>query len=99
MAKTKTTKSNQISFSLAPVQREALEYLRRFIADHGYGPTLKDISEFLGVRSASTAHFHLSRLEQKGFIRRGIQGAIELVNKTSHRPYLKDLLLQCLYWD
>jgi repressor LexA len=87
MAKSKI--NNQVSFSLAPVQREALEYLRRFIADHGYGPTLKDISEFLGVRSASTAHFHLSRLEQKGFIKRGIQGGIELVEQSFSQTILE----------
>lgn len=81
-SKSKTVNSNTPStFSLAPVQREALEYLRRFIAEHGYGPTLKDISDFLGVKSVSTAHFHLGRLEQKGFIKRGLQGAIELVEQ------------------
>ncbi len=69
------------SHSLAPVQRETLEYLRRFIADNGYGPTLKDIATYIGVRSPSTAHFHLARLEDKGFIQRGDDGAIELVER------------------
>jgi len=63
------------------VQREALEYLRRFLAEHGYGPTLKDIAVFLGVKSVSTAHFHLSRLEQKGFIKRGANGSLELIEE------------------
>ena len=75
-----------MNFSLAPVQRQALEYLRNFINEHGFAPTLKDIAEFLGVKSASTAHFHLSRLEQKGFIKRGLQGAIELVEKPIDDP-------------
>lgn len=67
------------SSTLAPVQRLTLEFLRNFIADRGYAPTLKDIAEHIGVKSASTAHFHLERLEQKGFITRGSDGAIELV--------------------
>ena len=67
------------SSSLAPVQRQTLEFLRNFIAEHGYGPTLKDISVHIGVKSQSTAHFHLERLEQKGFIRRGSEGALELI--------------------
>ena len=67
--------------SLAPVQRDTLEYLRSFISEKGYGPTLKDISAYIGVRSPSTAHFHLSRLEDKGFIRRGDDGSIELVER------------------
>ena len=69
------------SHSLAPVQRQTLEFLRNFIADRGYGPTLKDIAGFIGVRSPSTAHFHLSRLEDKGFIKRGEDGSIDLVER------------------
>lgn len=68
--------------SLAPVQRQTLEFLRNFIAENGFGPTLKDIALALGVKSLSTAHFHLERLEQKGFIRRGEDGFIELVEST-----------------
>jgi len=78
------------SHSLAPVQRMTLEYLRTFLADHGYGPTLKDIANSIGVKSPSTAHFHLSRLEDKGFIQRGEDGSIELTEleelKTSSNP-------------
>ncbi len=68
------------SSTLAPVQRQTLEFLRNFIAENGFGPTLKDIAEHIGVKSASTAHFHLERLEDKGFIRRGEDGALELLH-------------------
>ncbi len=74
-------KTNFKSHSLAPVQRETLEFLRRFLSEKGYGPTLKDIAGYIGVKSLSTVHFHLSRLEDKGFIRRGEDGSIELVNR------------------
>jgi repressor LexA len=67
------------SHALAPVQRQTLEFLRQFIAENGFGPTLKDIANFIGVKSPSTAHFHLSRLEDKGFILRGEDGSIELL--------------------
>jgi len=75
------------SNTLAPVQRQTLEFLRNFIADRGYGPTLKEISEHIGVKSLSTAHFHLERLEDKGFIRRGDEGLIELI-ESSMKPEL-----------
>jgi len=68
------------SSTLAPVQRQTLEFLRNFIAEHGYGPTLKDIARHIGVKSVSTAHFHLERLEQKGFIKRGVDGMLELID-------------------
>jgi len=84
MTRKKSRKKQDASFlshSLAPVQRQTLEFLRTFIADHGYGPTLKDIANYIGVRSPSTAHFHLSRLEDKGFIERGEDGSIELIER------------------
>lgn len=67
------------SKTLATVQRQTLEYLRNFIAENGYAPTLKDIAKFIGVKSPSTAHFHLARLEDKGFIKRGEDGAFTLI--------------------
>lgn len=74
------------SHALAPVQRETLEFLRSFMAERGYAPTLKDIAGYIGVRSPSTAHFHLSRLEDKGFIRRGEDGSVELVEREEFQP-------------
>lgn len=72
--------ANIKSSTLAPVQRQTLEFLRNFLAEHGYGPTLKNIADHIGVKSLSTAHFHLERLEDKGFIIRGDDGMIELVD-------------------
>ncbi len=71
------------SNTLAPVQRQTLEFLRNFLADKGYAPSLKDIADFIGVKSASTAHFHLERLENKGFIRRGTDGLLEILDRAT----------------
>lgn len=69
--------------TLAPVQRQTLEFLRNFLADKGYAPSLKDIADFIGVKSPSTAHFHLERLEDKGFIRRGEDGMLEILDRAT----------------
>jgi repressor LexA len=69
------------SSTLAPVQRQTLEFLRNFLADRGYAPSLKAIAEHIGVRSPSTAHFHLERLENKGFIKRGTDGMLEILDR------------------
>ncbi len=71
--------SSYKSNTLATVQRLTLEFLRNFIADKGFAPTLKDIAQHIGVKSVSTAHFHLERLEDKGFIKRGDDGSVELI--------------------
>ena len=77
--KDSNTTDNFKSSTLAPVQRQTLEFLRNFIAENGFAPSLKNIAEHIGVKSVSTAHFHLERLEDKGFIRRGDDGSMELV--------------------
>ena len=81
MSKAHRENSNSVHAStLAPVQRETLGFLKNFIADNGFAPTLKEIAAHIGVKSASTAHFHLERLQDKGYINRGQDSSIELVN-------------------
>jgi repressor LexA len=55
---------------LTPRQRELFDYLRRFIAAHGYAPTIAEIQKRFGQRSAATVHQLLSALEGEGLIRR-----------------------------
>ena len=38
--------------------------------EHGYGPSLEEIGRHLGVASLATVHKHLTRLEERGVIRR-----------------------------
>ena len=51
-------------------QRSILDYLRGFVDDHGYPPTVREIGEAVGLRSPSTVHAHLAQLERAGLLRR-----------------------------
>jgi repressor LexA len=51
-------------------QRAILDYLRAFVDEHGYPPTVREIGEAVGLRSPSTVHAHLAQLERAGFLRR-----------------------------
>jgi len=51
-------------------QKEMLEYLRAYIAQHGYAPTLEEIGRHFRLTSLATVHKHLQNLVQKGRIRR-----------------------------
>jgi repressor LexA len=51
-------------------QRAILDYLRRFVDEHGYPPTVREIGEAVGLRSPSTVHAHLAQLERAGLLRR-----------------------------
>ena len=51
-------------------QQEILDYIVEQQSQKGYPPSVREICEAVGLRSTSTVHGYLSRLEKKGFIRR-----------------------------
>lgn len=51
-------------------QREILDYLKEFIDERGYAPSLDEIGGRFGLSSLATVHKHLMNLQEKGFIRR-----------------------------
>ena len=51
-------------------QREILDYLKEFIDERGYAPSLEEIGARFGLSSLATVHKHLMNLQEKGFIRR-----------------------------
>ena len=44
------------------------EYLCRVIPAQGYAPSVREIGEAVGLKSPSTVHFHLKRLQERGLI-------------------------------
>ena len=44
------------------------EYLRRVIPAQGYAPSVREVGEAMGLKSPSTVHFHLKRLQERGLI-------------------------------
>ncbi len=61
-------------------QQEVLDFIRGWIAEKGYPPTIRDIQKPFGIKSTNGAKVHLDALEKKGFIfrNRGISRGIEL---------------------
>ncbi len=55
---------------LSDKQKQILEYLKQEVKERGYPPSVREICEATGLKSTSTVHGHLARLEKKGFIRR-----------------------------
>lgn len=62
-------------------ERRVLEFITQYIQRHGYAPTLSEIAESMGVNAVSTVHEHLTRLVQKGFIKKtaGFERGLEIV--------------------
>jgi repressor LexA len=56
--------------ALTGKQLEVLEFLKSELYKKGYPPSVREICEAVGLKSTSTVHGHLERLERKGLIRR-----------------------------
>ena len=55
---------------LSAKQKQILEYMKAEVREKGYPPSVREICDAVGLKSTSTVHGHLSRLEKKGLIRR-----------------------------
>ena len=51
-------------------QSYILQILKQLIAENGYPPTVREIGEKANLSSPATIHFHLSKLEEKGYIKK-----------------------------
>jgi repressor LexA len=51
-------------------QAQTLDYIRISIEERGYPPTLREIGEYMGIRSTNGVNDHLRALERKGYLRR-----------------------------
>jgi repressor LexA len=51
-------------------QAQTLDYIRLSIEERGYPPTLREIGEYMGIRSTNGVNDHLRALERKGYLRR-----------------------------
>lgn len=68
-------------------QNEIYEFLKVFTENKGYPPSVREICEAVNLRSTSTVHGHLKRLESKGLIKRDPTKprALEIVGINSNR--------------
>ena len=56
---------------LTDKQSVILQILKKLIAENGYPPTVREIGEQAKLSSPATIHFHLRKLEEKGYIKKG----------------------------
>jgi len=49
-------------------QAEILAYLRQFLANNGYAPSVREICAAVGLRSTSSVHYNLNELNRRGLI-------------------------------
>lgn len=55
---------------LSDKQREIFDYIRTYIDEKGVSPSVREIGQAVGLRSTSTVQYHLTALENAGYIER-----------------------------
>jgi len=74
---------------LSPKQQKILQFLRRFIHEKDYPPSIRDIQLGCAISSTSVVDYNLKALERLGLIRRDreVSRAIELLDGSGRRPH------------
>lgn len=70
-------------------QAQALTFIAAYTAEHGYPPTVREISDSMGIASNNGASEHVDRLERKGLVTRARLVARGLVLTASGKAFLE----------
>ncbi|MGB7604420.1 MAG: transcriptional repressor LexA [Lutisporaceae bacterium] len=79
---------------LSKKQLDILTYIKNEIYKKGYPPSVREICDAVELKSTSTVHGHLERLEKKGFIRRDPTKprAIEVLDSNSGISFRREMV-------
>ena len=76
--------------TLSPKQQQIYDYIVSFSGLHGYPPSVREIGEYVGLKSPSTVHFHLKGLEAAGLITKA--------HTRARRSRRERSPTRCLWW-
>ena len=74
---------------LTDKQKVILDTIKKYIAKNGFPPTVREIGKELNLSSPATTHFHLSKLECKGYIKKN-KSKNRTIELLVPNEYLKD---------
>lgn len=49
-------------------QKQIYDYIKSYIRENSYPPTIREITEAVGLKSPSTVHGHLNKMRDNGYI-------------------------------
>ena len=78
---------------LSGKQLQILEFLRAFIEEKDYPPSIRDIQDGCGISSTSVVDYNLRKLEEKNFIKRDreVSRGIEILGSRGRRPRIIEI--------
>jgi repressor LexA len=83
---------------LSPRQEAILAYIKKYVAENGYPPSMREIGQAAEVSSTSVVSYNLNILQEKGYIQRDreISRGVRLVEKPDQdaAPHLGEGIVQ-----
>jgi len=78
---------------LSGKQQQIFEFLRTFLEDKDYPPSIRDIQQGCGISSTSVVDYNLRKLEEKGYIRRDreVSRGIEILGARRNRSRIVEI--------
>ena len=73
-------------------QAKILAYIEKATLQKGYPPSVREICEAIGLKSTSTVHGHLIRLEKKGLLYRDSMKPRAISVPADHQAYRAELV-------
>ncbi len=75
--------------------KQILNFIRQFINDNGYPPSVREIGDAVGLKSTSSVASYLKELEKEGYLRRGNSRsrALDLVEDDYETATNKDIAM------
>ena len=82
--------------ALSSRQKQIMAFIRKFIAENGYPPSIREIGEAASISSTSVVNYNLKALEKKGLIARDrtVSRGIRLLDETPSTVGLPDSLIR-----
>ncbi len=73
-------------------QKEVLDFIKKYSLKKGYAPSLEEIQKRLKLASVSTAHFHVSKLKESGYLDK-VENKARAISIANDQPLVKVPLL------
>jgi len=75
-------------------QEDVLNFIKKYTAEHGYPPAIREICKGLGLNSPATVFVHIKNLEKEGFIKSTNNKfrTIEILVENEYLPQKEDII-------
>ena len=81
-----------MSTTRGDTQSRILAYIEAATLQNGYPPSVREICDATGLKSTSTVHGHLIRLEKKGLLNRNSMKPRAISIPADHKAYRSDMV-------